>query len=81
MKILIKEAEYKEIEKGDYVKLLEDYILFNSGIVGEVVGFNKEGDRVKVEFPMVFMNQIGNSKQRRSERFIYALPEELELVK
>jgi hypothetical protein len=78
MRIIKKEAEYEEVEVGDFVELLADYVLFKAGIVGEVAGFSK--DRIKVEFPMSFMNKIGNSKQLKSDSFIYAQPSQLKFI-
>ena len=83
MKILKQEAQFEEVKIGDYVQLLEDYLLIKSGLVGEVVAFGKGGNtgRIKVKFPMVFVGQIGNSKPRKDDRFIYADPSELKLIK
>lgn len=79
MKLLKQEAIFEEVQVGDIVELLDAYLLIRAGSRGKVVSF--EGDRIKIEFPVIEIGQVSHFPVDKNDRFIYAKPEELKFIK
>lgn len=79
MKIYKTLPEYKEVEIGDTVELLEDFTLIRKGTWGTVVGF--ESEKIRVEFPWTQVGVISGSPQLPSDKYILASPKMLKHVK